>query len=333
MLRSLSMASLCLTSSAAFASLNPIPQESGFSGALGLGVSYSSIASNLYKGDADTSIAGIGGSPSSHSQTDAFPVLDLRYTFANSGTQFVLGNQVQDMLRMDYTQLLGVRQQVGNYGIVTLAGTFGGWNATNTWTDPYSTQGNRSGTNRKSTGVLLGWENILGSAWNMDFNQRKIKLSSEESGQSIPALSANQRALLDRNGDNTRVRIGYEWMLTQGQYLVPSMIWSQDNLNGEAMSSKALGVKLDYVVRTGLNTITTNMYMGQTKYNQGNPLFNNQKADSRDYLLGLNYVRGELLGYKSLSGFINAAYGKSNSDIDFYSITVKSVSTGVAYHF
>lgn len=337
MIRSALTSSLCLLASQtllATPSLNPIPQESGFSGSIGLGANYSSLSSSMYKGNRDhgSQISNLS-SPSSVSETTPVPLVDLRYTLTNSRTQFVLGSQVQDLLRMDSTLQLGVRQELEHKGIVAASLISGGQLNSNTWADPYATNTDRSASKSKSQGFMLSWENIMDSPWSAELQRRKISLDNEQSGVNETSLSASERSALDRKGNNTRMRISYQLQLGQGQFLLPSIVVSQDSLNGQAMSNKAMGIKLDYVYQTGSNLITANAYMGQRKYDQGNPLFSYKKADSTEYLLGLSYLRNQLLGYKPLTGFVQLAYGQAHADIDFYNITLKSVTTGLAYRF
>ncbi|TIC82381.1 DUF2860 family protein [Crenobacter intestini] len=324
------IAAFVLAAGSAHAAVNPIPTTNGFSGSVGIGVSSSNVASNLYKGDDNERISN-RGTPDGNSVTDPLLMLDLRYTLADSRTQFVLGNQVHDALRLDFTQQLGVRQEIGNNGIVSAGLVFSGFGTKDVWANPYALNTDREETKRKSTGVRLGWENILGSNFSADVTRRKIELDDENSRNGTN-LSAADASLLDRNGNTTRFNLSYDWEFAPGHFLAPGVVIGQHDMDGKAMSNDSAGFKLDYGYRSGLYTLTANLYAGQQKFDEVNPLFG-KKADTKDFVVGANLMRHELFGYKNVSGFVNAAYGKSDSDVDFYDAEVKRIGAGVMYKF
>ncbi|MCD5361146.1 MULTISPECIES: DUF2860 family protein [Chromobacterium] len=317
---------------AGLAAADPIPTESGFNGSVGLGVGGNKVKSNLYKGDKNQRTNSLNDSPESHNDTFALPVLSLSYTFAASRTQIVFDSQIHDPLGMDDTLELGVRQEVGNNGIVSAGLLYGGLSK-NTWTDPYAVGVDRDSTKRKSTGLLLGWENIMGTGFKALLTQRNIKIDDERSGQSVASLSAADRATLNRNGDATLLKVGYEWAFAPNQTLTPGLVWGKDKLDGGAMSNKSAGLSLDYAYSSDLNTFTAGLLYRQQRFDQANPLFNNKKADSKAFAIDVGYLRHQLFGYKALSGFVSAAYGKSNSDISFYDAGISSFGTGLVYSF
>lgn len=320
-----------LLSAVTHAAVNPIPTTNGFSGVVSLGVAGSDVASNLYKSDDNGKISHYG-SPDSHGETDPVLLLDLRYTLADSRTQFVFGNQVHDALRLDYTQQLGVRQEIGSHGIVSAGLVFSGFGSKEVWANPYALNTERQDTKRKSAGLRLGWEDILGSDFSADLTRRKVELDEEKSGEGT-SLSPASAALLDRNGNTTRFNLAYNWGFAPGQFLAPGLVLGKHDLDGRAMSHDSVGFKLDYGYNVGLYTFTANLYLGEQSYDAGNPLFGNRKADAKDFVIGANLLRHQLFGYKNVSGFVNAAYGKSDSDIDFYDAEVKRLGAGVMFRF
>lgn len=332
----MNMRTICVGLSALLAAqlamADPIPEENGFSGSIGLGVGGNRVKSNLFKGDKNQRTNSLNSAPESHNDSFALPVLDLSYTFAASRTQIVFDSQIHDPLGMDDTLELGVRQQVGNNGIVSAGLLYGGLSK-NTWTDPYAVGVDRDGTKRKSTGLLLGWENIMGTGFKAQLTQRNIKIDDERSGQSVAGLSAADRATLNRNGDATLLKAGYEWAFAPNQTLTPGLSWGKDKLDGGAMSNKSYGLSLDYAYSSDLNTFSAGLQFRKQRFDQGNPLFSNKKADSNAYAVDLNYLRHQLFGEKALSGFVSAAYGKSNAGISFYDAEIRSLGVGLIYSF
>ena len=60
---------------------------------------------------------------------------DIRYTFADTRTQIFLGNLILDAVRFDFTQQLGLRQEMGDKGIVATSLVFNVM-PVELWSDP-----------------------------------------------------------------------------------------------------------------------------------------------------------------------------------------------------
>jgi len=163
--------------------LDPIPQESGFSGFIRPGVGYLSYKSNM--------VASIQGfdlseerndslSDSPDSETTALVTLPftLAYTFAGSRTQLFFGTDLTDLIRFDMSQQLGVKQGIGNFGVLQGGFLFSGMPA-KVWKDPYLTDADRDDTKRKSTGARLTWDRIFGSWFQVQYTYRKVDIDSD----------------------------------------------------------------------------------------------------------------------------------------------------------
>ncbi|MEE4111366.1 MAG: DUF2860 family protein, partial [Desulfobacteraceae bacterium] len=148
-------------------SILPIPQDSGFSGFINLGVGAVTAESNTIAGN---SLATIGkeridsltGSPDS--ENDVIPLIngELAYTFASTRTQVYLGNSLEDFIRFETATLAGVRQELPDKSILALSSVFSAI-ATEVWADPYVVGRDRTETDRTSSGLRLGYDKILGS--------------------------------------------------------------------------------------------------------------------------------------------------------------------------
>ena len=325
------MAAALLAASFAQAQVNPIPRTGGVSGSIALGAVYTDVSSSFYQHDDHARIDNLG-TPQSHGNASVVPRFDLRYTLAESRTQFVLGNQIHDVLRFDFTQLLAVRQEIGDFGIVSAGLVFTGIAPSEVWSDPYKTSTDRDSSDRDSRGIRLGWERVLGSGFSADFTARKIDIEHEESGRSS-TLTASQIGLLDRNGNSLRLRISYDWEFAPHHFLAPGLILGREDLDGMAMRHDVTGFKLDYGFNSGSDTFSASLYLAQQGYEEGHPLFGNRKADSSDYALGVNYLRQGLFGTPWLGAYISASYGKSNSDIDFFDAEFTRVGAGLRFKF
>jgi hypothetical protein len=65
-------------------------------------------------------------------------------------------------VRFDFTQQLGLRQEMGDKGIVATSLVFNVM-PVELWSDPFATGVDRSATDVKSKGVRFAWDKIWGS--------------------------------------------------------------------------------------------------------------------------------------------------------------------------
>ncbi|WP_234919136.1 DUF2860 family protein, partial [Aeromonas veronii] len=170
-----------LVANSAYADLGTIPKESGWSGFLLGGVSVINYESNFYSGDDENRrLSGLG---SAESSSAVAPLLnaDIRYTFADTRTQVFLGNLIQDAIRFDFTQQLGIRQEMSDKGIVAGSVVFNAM-PTEQWSDPFAVGVDRQSTDIKSKGVRFAWDSIWGSNFNGSLTTRNIEVDEERSG-------------------------------------------------------------------------------------------------------------------------------------------------------
>ncbi|GAA4498600.1 DUF2860 family protein [Pseudaeromonas paramecii] len=310
-----------------------IPKEDGFSGFVFAGAAYNNVDSNILVGPSKNDSRRIGSlsDMASSDGTDLSLNFDLRYTFADARTQIYLGNLIQDAMRLDFSQQLGVRHEFGDQGIGSLAYVFSGI-PTKVWQDPYRTGSDRSTTDRTSRGVRLGWDGIAGSAFDASYTYRKIELDDERSGQSISSLSPAERASLNRNGSSQAVDLAYNWLLSPGRVLRPSLTYSVKDADGDAMDYSRLTGQLSYSVRTPQYSLISNLFAGTLRYDEANPVFD-RKADATEYGLNVNFIWHRLAGIDKLNGTLMATYGKSDADVHFFDSELSQLSAGVLYNF
>lgn len=305
-----------------------IPAQSGFSGFLLGGINASSYESNFYKGhDSHDRIDNLGSAERSDGLTPLINA-DLRYTFADTRTQLFLGNLIQDAVRFDFTQQLGVRQQIGDKGIIAGSYVFSAL-PTEQWQDPFATGVDRETTDRSSRGMRLSWDKIWGSNFNGKATVRKIDIDNEHSGERYGHDVAHQ---LDRNGHEYAFELGYLWRFAPGQLLEPALVYKQADLDGRAESYDSTGVQLSYGVKGSQWSLVSNLYLGQRDYDAVQPLFG-RRADANEFALGGSFFWHQLFGVAPLSGVVSASYAKADSDISFYDANASSLSAGLLYNF
>ncbi|MGL5092738.1 MAG: DUF2860 family protein [Aeromonas sobria] len=317
-----------LATNSAYADINAIPKESGWSGFLLGGINVISYESNFYSGDDSNSRISNLGRAESASGVSPLLNADIRYTFADTRTQVFLGNLIQDAIRFDFTQQLGIRQEMGDKGIVAGSVVFTAM-PTEQWSDPFAIGVDRQSTNINSKGVRFAWDNIWGSNFNGNITTRNIEVDEERSGQQYSAATA---AKLDRNGKMHAMELAYKWNLAPGQQLEPAFFYREADLDGSAQSYKSNGLQLTYSTRAPQWSFVSNIYMGKTKYDEANPIFN-QQADSDEFALTGTFFWHRLFGIAPLSATFTAGYAKSDSEISFYDTESTMFSSGLLYNF
>ncbi|MCV3290952.1 DUF2860 domain-containing protein, partial [Aeromonas media] len=114
--------------------------------------------------------------------------------------------------------------------------------------------------------------------------------------------------------------------------LEPAFIYRQADLDGSAQSYESNGMQLTFAKRASQWSFVSNVYMGQTKYDEANPIFN-QQADSDEFAINGTFFWHRLFGIAPLSATLTAGYAKSDSEIGFYDTESTVFSTGLLYNF
>lgn len=318
-------------------SMQPIPQDSGFSGFINLGAGAITAKSNTIAGNTLGSIGkkridSLTDSPDSES--DVIPLIngELAYTFASTRTQLYFGNSFEDFIRFDTATLAGVRQELPDKSIVALSYVFSAI-PTEVWADPYVVGQDRTKTDRTSSGLRLGYDKILGSDFEIQFTWRSIDLDEERSGLTQLGLPPDQANLLNREGDSYDFEVIYPFRFKQGKHiLAPAVSYRRLDLDGKAMANDQYQGQLTYAYIGEKFTITTNLVLGIAEADETNPIYLKKREDDL-YGLSLTFFYRKFLEVQGLSLVGTAAYFRSDSNIDFYDTTIGLLGLSVLYRF
>ncbi len=332
-----SLASLMITPLSALA-LDPIRQQSGFSGFIQPGLGFMDIKSNMVAKvlGFDLSENPIGSLAEPDSESTAILALPFKiaYTFASSRTEVFLGTELEDLLTFDFAQQLGVKQEIGSLGVLQAGLLFSG--ATRVWKDPYVTGQSRADTSRRNTGAQLVWDKIFGSNLELKYSLREVDIGSERSGEFL-GLTASQRDRLDRNGIVHRVSAAYEFNLGDRHRLTPEITLVSADLDGEAMANTGVDLQLTYLYVGDPITLVLNGSIGQADYDQSNPLFGKTRDDDRYGGSVTVYYKNPwnwtLFGSEPMRFFVTGAYSNVDSNIGFYNQEVTMGMGGVAFRW
>ena len=318
---------MAFASSAYGQPLGGIPQESGFSGFVNGGAGLWRVEDNMVKKIgfftiSDDNINSIDDKPKSEYSVNPIFNFNLRYTFASTRTQIFLGNQLEDLLRLDTATSFGVRQELPDQSIIGISYVFSAL-VTEVYKDPYDTSGSRNGTDRNINGVRLSYDKILSTDLSFQYTYRNIDIDSERSGRqqvAIGRITDPEADRLIRDGDQHDVEFLYRYVLEDGgikHTLIPSFKYSRFDLDGDAMSNNAILFNLNYRYDVEKFAFVVNGYYGYADYDKKNPIYNKTRNDDR-YGFGLIGFYKRIFDVEGLALTANVTINRQDSNIDFY---------------
>jgi len=221
-----------------------------------------------------------------------------------------LGTQLTDLARFDLTQQLSVKQKIGDYGLLQASFLLSAI-ATEVWKDPYVINHNRSNTDRDIDGAQLAWDKIFGSDLELTYTYRSIDIDDERSGEFL-VLTAAQRKMLERDGDEHSIEVLYLFKFEGDHYLAPSFRFLFDDRDGDARANDLYTFKLTYSHLGDPLIVFVNGVIGWVDYDETNPIFN-KKQEDHIYGIGLTtYYKNpwdwSLWGSKPIRFYVEGSY-------------------------
>ncbi|MEE4659937.1 MAG: DUF2860 family protein, partial [Halieaceae bacterium] len=253
-------------------------------------------------------------------------------TFAESRTQIYVGNLLEDFLTLDLSARAGVRQDIGNLGIIGAAYVRTSA-ATEVWSDPYAVGVKRDETELVAEGVRLNWDRVLNTGLEVAFTSKSLELDRERSGLS-QNLSPADVGLLDRNGDLHRLELGYEFLRDNKQHiLTPGIFYRDADLDGDAMANDGIGVNLNYIyLHNARWRWVFNLTYQDMEYDTVNPLFGEQD-DAQRFGASAGVFYSAPFGWKNWSLNLITGFFREDHDIDFYDTSVSVATVGFFRRF
>ncbi len=315
--------------------IEAIPEETGVSGFINLGVMGMSVETNMLAKTplndlGDESIDSLTDAPDSKSSAIPLVNFELSYTWAESRTQIFIGNRLENFLRFDFATNLGVRQGAGNVGVFGLAAISTPFE-TKVWRDPYQINVKRQDTARSSEGFRISWDKILGSEAEIRYSTREVEIDDELSGTAL-GLTAAERALLNREGDTNRSDISYRFAVGGDNRLIPRLSYIDYDRNGRAMANDGVQLELSYIIKSSTLKYVTNLTFGNFEYDEVNPIYS--KKDEADRL-GITFTVfwEDIFGLQDWTGNAGVVWFEEDHDIDFYDTKVGAISIGMLTRF
>jgi hypothetical protein len=334
---SLTLTLVAVASTSVYA-LETIPKESGVSGFINLGLAAAQVESNFlattFNGDVelgDEQIDQLSDSPDSQSFVMPQLAFELAYTFGSSATQIYVGNSLEDFVTFDLSTRFGIRQSIGELGIIALSAVAAPLE-TQVWSNPYQTGVKREETVRDSSGFSLEWSGMFNTGFEMSLTSREVDIDNEESGTGL-SLGDADKALLDRNGDITKASIGYRHRHNESNAFILTLTTLEHDKDGDAMSYDGYSLKLNHLYTfPSKHSLVTNFILGDYEYDVANPVFD-QFTDKDLISFSSTYFHNEPFGIEGWVGNIGFAYAEEDSDVDFFDNSVMMVSAGMITRF
>lgn len=317
MKKTLPALALSLVTSSALA-LDPIPNETGFSGTAGLGAAGGSVESNFLAEiwGIDLSSEDIYQYDSPDGTTIIIPSVKFRldYVFSNGKTMVHFGDAMENSIDFDTNLVLGIRHDFDALGSIQLDALLP-TPAVEVYEDPYLLGEDRDATGRESTGGRITWDQMFGTGLELIASTREIDIDDERSGDSVSALDNAQRDLLDREGDLNRVEVGY--MFGGADLKVrPHAAWIDRDLDGDAMAQDGYELGLTLLYHGNGYTWLNKFAYQDLDGDEENPIFN-EVNDAQVYVFASEISVPKPFGWDKWYTTIGVSWGENQADIDF----------------
>jgi hypothetical protein len=318
-----------------------VPEKSGWSGHINLGVGAGTSETNMVDGIASIDlgakrISSLEDSPDSEDFVIPAVHFEVGYTLGDTGTQFYAGNQVADYLSFDLETTLethiGVRQDIPGAGTVDFSLAVSSL-PTDVWKDPYVVDVDRGDTERTSSGVHIAWDRIFGTPLELVWSSTEIELDDERSGSSEAlGLSGQDQRLLRREGMVYHLGLSYDWEINERHRLVPGIAYLDFSLDGDAMKEDGPGLQLKYLYQVNRWRVVSEIYYQDLEADTRNPIFGDERQMET---LGASITTfySKPFGWNNWSANVTLGYQDDDSNIDFYDASFGLVSIGMLYRF
>jgi hypothetical protein len=310
--------------------------EAGFGGRLTLGALYASMRTNSTSSTTlkllnfeTTPLKSLDHQPAAKSGPLPLVTFQLRYVFADTGTKLFVGMNRGDLLQFESFFEGGVQQPVGSAGKLSLAYLYS--LGTNVWADPFVVGPGRRQTDRQPRGGRFSWEDIFGSGVQLHYGVWHVDIKQEQSGAFL-GLNAEDRALLRRGGNVHQVEVARAFVAARAHQITPALLYRRQELQGQAVSSRTVDLKLRYVLGTRTLAFMLEGVIGRSGGDDPNPIFRQTQAERR-YGGGVAVTLRNLFALRGWSAIATANYLTSLSNIDFYSARFFGAGGGVSVEF
>jgi hypothetical protein len=292
------------------------PQELGFSASIALGGIWVHTDSQLIVDD-DNEDANLN-------DNDAFDIywplvlLDLKYT-TDSGTQFYFGVPMEEA---ELAFKIGAGQELGRIGRMDLyisPGFLG-----EVWQDPYITSGKRKATDKFDWTVGIEWDRIGDTGAKLAYTVKSIDIDNDVIGDRIDTL--------ERSGTIHTIGSEYAVTLGQGLALLPSLSYTQANIDGAANRYHGYGAGISLMRFSPSYFFLASLSYSENQYDEMHPIFNKTREETAwGGFAMLTWFNPFGLDHWSVTGGLG--YFRNDANVDFFDATTTISMMTVGYKF
>jgi len=316
-----------------------IPTTSGFSGYGLVAPGYFNVQSSLLVtgtpllADVGTAqIESIFEAPTSGSVPALVLGLELNYTNASTRTQLFFGNRIEDILRLDIAFGLGIRQELGDMGILAVSALL-----TPTelkfWADPYVEGEDRQPTSLDYPGARLRWGRILKTGLELTGTFRQYRHGEENSGNWLieqGRLDPAQKSLLARDGNIIQVQALYRIDVKRHRF-EPAVRYINDDHDGAALAKKGFSLQLTYLYREPKFVLDANLVFGHRKADAVHPIYDETLTSDRWGVAFKAFIPIRPFKRTGWSIFVGGEIFQENVNVDFFDSRIGSIDVGVLW--
>lgn len=300
---------------------------------VGMGYTESNFLARISGIDIDLSddtINGLG-SPDDESYAMAVVGVQFAYTMDNDRTHFIFGNDKGDVLQFERDMRVAIQHDFEGIGSMRAGFFSSSALETEVWSDPYAVGVSRSDTEQSSTGGRFIWDRIMGTGFELEASFRSRDIDKERSGEAL-GLTDAERQLLEREGDITRVEVGFVKKYGEQHTFRPSVTYIDRDLDGGAMAQDGFALDLGYTYTTPDVRWVNNIGYASLDGDKENPIFAETNDADRITLSSQMFFPGAF-GWKNWMPVLGAFWGEEDSDINFNDTMTWSVSASVYRNF
>jgi hypothetical protein len=319
---------------AALEKISGNPDWSGFWN-LGVGVGYteSNFLARIAGVDIDLGDDTINdfGSPDDESYANPVVGFQFAYTMDNDRTHFIFGNDTGDELQFERDMRVAIQHDFEGVGSMRAAFFTSSALETEVWSDPYLVGESRDDTEQSSSGGRFIWDQIMGTGFELEASFRSRDIDKERSGEAL-GLTDAERQLLNREGDITRVEVGFLKKFGDRHALRPSVTYIDRDLDGGAMAQDGFALDLGYTYTTKEMRWVSSIGYASLDGDKVNPIFADTNDADRITISSQMFFPG---GYrwKNWMPALGVLWGQEDSDINFNDTKTWAVRASVYRNF
>ena len=254
----------------------------------------------------------------------------LSYTLESNKTQFFVGNSEEDVVLGDFKAELGMSHEFSN-GVVITGAYIPFLLAYEAWEDPFLTQQKRKTTDVESQGARLRFDNLFSLPISAEYTWAEADFENDLSG--TQQLTSAEQLLLQRDLSLHQLYLEYTQPLSQSFAIQPAITVTRGDSDGEAMAFDQGQLQTALVTQlTDRSQLVTTVYLGQANYDESHPIFNKRREDAQ-YGAFAFYSYARPFNWENSTFTAMFAYGKNDSNIDFYDAEIIAATVGLAYKF